>query len=152
MVGNYRFYFTVYNTCFKGVELVAFILPSIPSSFTVRFGIVSIYFIVHCMGVMTKYKLWKQSILNQFDEKKEDSGSEPGSEPGSEYESEYEYRNEITVTQPFDSVIHKRSLIHHEEYNTHDIEMENVILHDDYIDHTEKISPGRSDSDYSFIE
>lgn len=158
MVGNRRFYFIIYNGCFKGIELIAFIIPSIPSSFTVRITILSVYFTIYSMGFMNKYKLWKQSIMNQFDEKKEDSGSESE-------DSDF-------IDTP---AIHKRNHVYDEENNITETvqenenhvavnintDIENVILHDDYIDpvdpaisidHVDKISPGRSDSEYSFVE
>lgn len=162
MVGNRRFYFLTYNGCFKGIELIAFVIPSIPSSFTVRITILSICFIIHSMGFINKYKLWKQSIMNQFDEKKEDSGSES--------------EDPDFINTP---AIHKRNHVYDEENNITEsvqedenhvavninTDMENVILHDDYIDsvdpvdpvdpaidHVDKISPGRSDSEYSFVE
>ena len=45
------------------IELVAFILPSIPDSFTVRFGILSVYFIAHYFKLQYAYSKFKSSFL-----------------------------------------------------------------------------------------
>ena len=46
------------------IQLVAFILPSIPDSFIVRFYILSIYFIVHYFKLQYEYSKLKLKYVN----------------------------------------------------------------------------------------
>jgi hypothetical protein len=73
-MGNVKhIYVQLYTVAFKTIELFGFILPAIPSSIYIRLGILGLYFFMHSIGLQYQYKKWKQSILNQFDDRKEDS-------------------------------------------------------------------------------
>ena len=66
-------YVQLYTVAFKTIELFGFLLPTIPSSIYIRLCILGLYFFMHSIGVQRQYGKWKQSILNQFDDRKEDS-------------------------------------------------------------------------------
>ena len=72
-------YVQIYTIGFRTFECFTFLLPAIHSSLNIRFGILGLYFIMHSIGLHYSYEKWKQSIINQFDDRKEDSGSDTDS-------------------------------------------------------------------------
>lgn len=72
-------YVQIYTIGFRTFECFTFLLPAIHSSLNIRFGILGLYFIMHSIGLHHSYEKWKQSIINQFDDRKEDSGSDTDS-------------------------------------------------------------------------
>lgn len=58
---------------FHVLESTAFVMPAIPSSLTVRFGILSFYFALHYFKAQNAYaKIKNQIIYMDFTDKKED--------------------------------------------------------------------------------
>ena len=55
---NYISYF------FSIIEFIAFILPSIPDSLTIRLLILLIYFIAHCYKLQYIYSKYKSNLLS----------------------------------------------------------------------------------------
>ena len=53
---------------FKLVELFAFLLPALPSLLYVRLAILFAYFIAHSLGAQYKYKIFKESILSNYND------------------------------------------------------------------------------------
>lgn len=61
------------KTFFHVLESAAFIMPSIPDSLAVRFGILSFYFALHYFKAQNIYARFKNQIIYMdFTDKKED--------------------------------------------------------------------------------
>lgn len=92
-------YVQIYTIGFRTFECFTFLLPAIPSSLNIRFGILGLYFIMHSIGLHHSYEKWKQSIINQFDDRKEDSGSDTDSIDG----NKKKIKNENTLWKSINS-------------------------------------------------
>jgi hypothetical protein len=67
--------YQIYITFFKTIELFLFLLPAFPPDLYARISMMVVYFIGHLYGVQRIYLNYKNDILEQFHETKEDSAT-----------------------------------------------------------------------------